>query len=270
MKREGPGRWINEQGRGVLRSLKLFAIIFCLFFLTGWTHEIALKDTSELYEYIMLKGAPLIQVSDMDDRRGKGSKIGRIGSLRFLLSGDIEEALSDRIAVRLMTKGFNVRKETPFFLNDKSVVSELRKSGIDLGITGDVYRFFFDEIDPVTEDMIGKSIFSVRVLSQKGEELYNGYYFLSVRQNITEAPLSGSEELVRRMVGASVDVLFADKRFLEAVGAGENKARNDLPEGVYYERELTEEIYRKTVQVKNGDMSRKALDRYIEENMEKF
>ena len=223
------------------KRLLLFALIISLINV-GWfsTYKVDIRNVRNFYTTVKLKGAPEVLLSNLKDQRTNRKLIGQIGSLKFVPDIPVRDAFTDRIASRLKTNGFNIKKKQ-ITSNQKKIARTLYKKHAISFITGDIFAFSFTGINSETKNVIGKSIFDIKVYDINGVNTFEKYYFVSVDSSITNTPLSDAENLIEELFNTSMDILFNDQEFTSSMGIVKLQDKK-LKDYAYYDKNLSKEV----------------------------
>lgn len=225
-----------------MKKILLLGLIFISFLNVGWfsTYKIDIRDVSNFYTTVDLKNAPEVLLSNLNDQRENRSLVGKIGSLKFVPEISVNKVFTDRIAARLKTYGFNIKKQK-ISQSQKKVSKTLHKKNAIKFITGDIFRFSFTEIDPGNKHITGRCVYNIAVYNKRGLIAYEKYFFISVYKRILDKPLSDAEYIVEELLNASMDTLFNDPEFTTIMDIGEIQYKK-LKDYVYYDKNLSEEL----------------------------
>lgn len=208
-------------------SHTIYFLILSLLVISGCATMANVKDTSDVYQSGIIEGASTILLVDLSDNRVDKTTIGQIGMMEnFKTNIPINVALTDRIAMRLKTEKFNVKKVDSFEGKDVNKISDLIKanSGTIL-ITGTLDNFFISSFDPVLDAVKGRATFYVKIFNTQGQLIFSKNYestaehwagISSVTAFLSDKP--GAEKTIEKCLQGCVETLFKDAEFKKALG----------------------------------------------------
>ncbi|NQT32464.1 MAG: SHOCT domain-containing protein [Candidatus Omnitrophica bacterium] len=198
---------------------KRLYIIFLLMLVIGSSgcarrEVVTIKDVSGFYETVDVKGAPNIVINDFADFRKDKKNVGKIWVWTFESTSPLNAALADRIAVRLKSTGFNVKK-TAFEQVTKSDVRDvLEENSSRLFVYGKLNSFYFSSPEPITKATKGETSFYAEVADENGNKVFGKEYTVGAKKCVGFDVKTGAGKLIELNLDTCVDTLFGDEEFV--------------------------------------------------------
>lgn len=184
--------------------------------LTGCATTVNIDDNAKVYSMPEITGASTIVIADFSDNRPDKTKVGTVCALTINTKQPVNILLTDKIALKLRESGFNVKKTEAGTLKE-GVATTLAAKGGNAYLSGGLGNFLFASFDAMMEKAKGTVTFYVKIYDKTGNMVFDKSYSAYAENWIGLTGASGCKKMVELSLESSVNELFKDKDFQDAL-----------------------------------------------------
>lgn len=214
-----------------MKFVRLSILMAVVSLLSGCASQtFSIKDKGESFNIASIKDAPRIILTEFTDQREEKVFVGRIGLGYCKIDYPITALLTNRIASKLKSEGFNVDIILISDTGKERISSILKDNDAKFFLKGGLEYFYFSSFDAIMGTAKGKIDFSVHLLDPKGEPIFSKKYSSNSWKYVGFSALTAPAELVERMLDACVTDLFQDKEFINIIRLTNKTKEGLIPE----------------------------------------